>query len=400
MRLMLVAMSTYADDNTGERIRPSMKTLVSKSGLNAGHANRTIRRLLAEGWIEVVGERSKGGSKAAVTEYRICLERLQGECAAHPLRSAPPAHAHDDPLRSARAAPAQRTRTPCAAHTDPSVNPSVNPSPPPISDAGANEDAPKAIVATNLPPILNTQAFSAAWAEWEQHRREIRKPLSATSTRQQLTRLAGMGQERAIAAIRHSIGNGWQGIFEPLSERSSNGAAERRAEQRGREFAEPVRPLPFMRLDDDSGPAAMAAADEPKRGGGLAAPPGQKAEDAITARSNGTLRLHRPGEPIPLPDGAHPPKRDPAAEARAATLAALEQAGIDDAAERNHLADMDGMTAKRVRDWRALLRADAAPETIFAWIEGQAGKAAEREASAAQRIAERRAAQGIAAGVG
>lgn len=282
MRLMLVAMSTYADDKTGDRIRPSMKTLVTKSGLNAGHANRTIRRLLAEGWIEVVGERSKGGSKSAVTEYRICLERLQGECAAQGVRCAPPAHAHDDPLRSARAAPAQRTPTPCAAHTDPSDTRLKNPPPPSNSDAAAKRGG----------------------------------------------------------------------------------------------------------------------------GGGSTAPVERKTEPAKavvsnrTASANGTLRLHRPGEPIPLPDGAHPPKRDPAAEARAMTLTALEQAGIADPAKREYLADLDGMTAKRVRDWRALLRADAAPETIFAWIEGQAGKAAEREASAAQRIAERRAAQGIAAGVG
>lgn len=129
-------------------------------------------------------------------------------------------------------------------------------------------------------------------------------------------------------------------------------------------------------------------------GGGSAAPVEQKTEPA-----NGTLRLHRTGDPILLADGAHPPKRDPAAEARAATLAALEQAGIDDAAERNRLADVDGMTAKRVRDWRALLSADATPKTIAAWLEGEAGKVALAERRAVQRIAERRAAQGIAVGV-
>lgn len=133
-------------------------------------------------------------------------------------------------------------------------------------------------------------------------------------------------------------------------------------------------------------------------GGGSAAPPVQKASEPA-ASANGTLRLHRPGDPVPLQNGTYPPKRDPDAEARAATLAALEQVGIDDAAERNRLAELDGMTAKRVRDWRALLQTDATPKTISAWIEGEAGKVALAERSAAERIAARRAAQGIAAGV-
>ena len=31
----------------------------------------------------------------------------------------------------------------------------------------------------------------------------------------QLAKLADMGEERAIAALKHSMTNGWQGIFEP-----------------------------------------------------------------------------------------------------------------------------------------------------------------------------------------
>lgn len=289
MRLMLVAMSTYADDKTGDRIRPSMKTLVTKSGLNAGHANRTIRRLLAEGWIEVVGERSKGGSKSAVTEYRICLERLQGGCAAQGLRCAPPAHAHDDPLRSARAAPAQRTPTPCAAHTDPSDTRLKNPPPPPISDAAAKRG----------------------------------------------------GGGGSAAPMEQKT--------EPAKAVGSNGAA--------------------------------------------------------STNGNGHLRLHRVNEPPHLPldevtDGTPVPNlRDRAAEARAAIVRAIEKAGIVDAAVRERLADVEGMTAHRVRDWRALLPADAAPETIEAWLEGQAAKKVLEDASAKQRIAALCAAQGIAAGV-
>lgn len=149
-----------------------------------------------------------------------------------------------------------------------------------------------------------------------------------------------------------------------------------------------------------------AAAKRGGGGGGSAAPVEQKAEPAKAVRSNGTasanstLRLHRPGEPIPLADGAHPPRRNLAAEARATTLTALEQAGIDDPLERERLAALPGMSAARVRSWVASLSPDATAETRAAWLEGQAGKAALAERGAARRMAELRAAQGITAGAG
>lgn len=62
---------------------------------------------------------------------------------------------------------------------------------------------------------FSSPAFSAAWSEWTQHRSELRKPLTATATAKQLATLATIGETRAIAAIGHSIENGWQGIFEP-----------------------------------------------------------------------------------------------------------------------------------------------------------------------------------------
>lgn len=62
---------------------------------------------------------------------------------------------------------------------------------------------------------ISTPAFQEAWKDWESHRREIKKPLTRTSRKQQLASLAAMGERRAIAAIRHTIFKGWQGIREP-----------------------------------------------------------------------------------------------------------------------------------------------------------------------------------------
>ena len=68
---------------------------------------------------------------------------------------------------------------------------------------------------TPIPKELGSARFSSVWDQWLQHRKEIRKPLTPTSTTQQLKKLATWGEDRAIAAIEHTIASGWQGIREP-----------------------------------------------------------------------------------------------------------------------------------------------------------------------------------------
>ncbi|MEZ5328035.1 MAG: helix-turn-helix domain-containing protein [Verrucomicrobiales bacterium] len=62
---------------------------------------------------------------------------------------------------------------------------------------------------------FDSDQFREAWSEWRQHRSEIKKKLTPTSMKRQFKELSEMGEQRAIAAIEHSIKGGWQGIFEP-----------------------------------------------------------------------------------------------------------------------------------------------------------------------------------------
>jgi len=64
-------------------------------------------------------------------------------------------------------------------------------------------------------PLFGSEVFAQAWARWEQHRREIRKPLKPTMREAQLRELEAMGEARAIAALQFTIAKGWQGIREP-----------------------------------------------------------------------------------------------------------------------------------------------------------------------------------------
>lgn len=65
-----------------------------------------------------------------------------------------------------------------------------------------------------LPSALNTETFKAAWTRYCEYRRERRnRPLGAHSIAEKWAELAALGEAEGIKAIRHSIGNGWTGIF-------------------------------------------------------------------------------------------------------------------------------------------------------------------------------------------
>lgn len=91
---------------------------------------------------------------------------------------------------------------------------------PPYSEAKADsksETKPGAPAALEVvfPLTLNSPEFSEAWTNWAQHRREIKKPITPTAQKEQLKKLEEMGLQRAIAALRHSTANQYQGVFEP-----------------------------------------------------------------------------------------------------------------------------------------------------------------------------------------
>lgn len=58
------------------------------------------------------------------------------------------------------------------------------------------------------------QPFAEAWDKWVAYRKQIKKPLSEMTMKEQLLMLSGFGSEQnAIASINKSIAFGWQGLF-------------------------------------------------------------------------------------------------------------------------------------------------------------------------------------------
>jgi len=69
-----------------------------------------------------------------------------------------------------------------------------------------------------VPPSLDVPQFISVWTEWHKFREEIKKKITPRSAKAQLEQLERWGVTGAIKALKLSIANGWQGIFEPKKE--------------------------------------------------------------------------------------------------------------------------------------------------------------------------------------
>ena len=80
-----------------------------------------------------------------------------------------------------------------------------------------------------LPLPFDSADFKLFWANWEQHRKETKKPITPTSRKQQFAKLAEMGERRAIEALKHSLAGGYAGIYEPAASKPTTTHHDRHA---------------------------------------------------------------------------------------------------------------------------------------------------------------------------
>jgi len=65
-----------------------------------------------------------------------------------------------------------------------------------------------------MPPGMSVDLFQAI-KRWEQYRKELKKTLTPSGRAQVIAKCEKLGDARAIAAIDHSIAQGWTGMYEP-----------------------------------------------------------------------------------------------------------------------------------------------------------------------------------------
>lgn len=65
------------------------------------------------------------------------------------------------------------------------------------------------------PLPFDSKDFQDAWKSWVDYRKQIKKPIKQATMEAQWKEFIKWGEQKSIIAIKFSIMNGWQGIFEP-----------------------------------------------------------------------------------------------------------------------------------------------------------------------------------------
>jgi len=104
----------------------------------------------------------------------------------------------------------------------------------PVSGIREKKKPPTPLRVFALPPTVD----AAIWAEFEQHRQDIRKPLSPLSRRKNAAILETLPHDQQRTCIDSTIANGWTGLFPPKLNGQAIGARESRAQRNERLYAE------------------------------------------------------------------------------------------------------------------------------------------------------------------
>lgn len=220
-------------DRLGENTEawPSIRLLAMDNGLSERGVQKAIEQLQK---LKLVGVIAGGGSRSNSNRY-IILSTGEQSSPVNPVRGC-------KEFTPEQSAPVRVNRVPSTG------------------EQSANEpikEPPKVTTKTEFPSELDNDAFKTAWAEWLQHKGRKYKPLGQ---KKQLNALSEMGSVRAIAAINHSLAQGWQGIYEGNGNGRSNFKPYRTEEQRAElDNAESAAITPEqLRARLDATPASIA----------------------------------------------------------------------------------------------------------------------------------------------
>lgn len=179
--LVMLALADWCND-AGE-CWPSMDGIAEKARLSdARSARRIVRRLEADGWIEI----DTGGGRHGCNKYVL---KLGPKVLSKPGPKVPRTESPPDPERKKPGLSMPKTRT-------------LEPAEPLITINEPSVSAREALLG-----VLSEDAADA----FIEHRKAMKKPLTALAARMVAKKLDGHPNPDAV--VEDSIANGWQGIF-------------------------------------------------------------------------------------------------------------------------------------------------------------------------------------------
>lgn len=106
------------------------------------------------------------------------------------------------------------------------------------SDSESKSEKKERASEPEIIPVGMSADLWSALKRWEQYRVESRKKLTPSGKEALIKQCMAMGDQRAIAAIDHSIAQGWQGMYEPKQATNGQSSEQQRAANYERILAE------------------------------------------------------------------------------------------------------------------------------------------------------------------
>jgi hypothetical protein len=214
-RLVLLALADFADESGN--CFGSWGKLEEKTRLARATVARCLRRLQDRGELIMVekGHRKLAGDGAEASIWKIPGVSAEMGLRMRPVSERDPSSVRMRPKWCQNETPTIRNNKERNKGADAPAPAISSPSHPSFSEVAAPK--PKRATAPKFDPasipLPHGPGLARAWAEFAQHRRELRAPLTPTAAKRIIDDLAAVNEAAAVEALRKSVKHGWRGCF-------------------------------------------------------------------------------------------------------------------------------------------------------------------------------------------
>jgi hypothetical protein len=218
-KMVLTVLAWRAPKETPNEASMTVAMLQERSGLKSRNGVKdALRRLIDAGEIRVL----RAGGPGTAAKYQLLRVGQHLEVSASDRSATDPYGSNGDTYGSngdtygSSADPYKTNRLSKTINTSADAPAPATSSPSlPISEKAAPK--PKKAPAPKFDPasipLPHGPGLARAWAEFAQHRREIRAPLTPTAAQRIIDDLAAVNEAIAVEALRKSVKHGWRGCF-------------------------------------------------------------------------------------------------------------------------------------------------------------------------------------------
>ena len=214
--LVLLALADWSNDEGVSW--PSIPRIASKTRLERRSIQYIIRTLKKDGLLDIEEGRGRGHQHRYtinVQNLRLLPSLMVDETESKNVQSVAPITEIKGEIHNTEKAQfdAQKAQSATEKVQPIAPDPLVDPLDQPSGDPSVNGQP------------FSSEVFLTSLKDFEQHRKEIRKPLTPMARKKLFRQLEQMGEQRAIAALDYSVAHGWIGVFE--ARESGNGSYSR-----------------------------------------------------------------------------------------------------------------------------------------------------------------------------